>query len=147
MHLHQTQHFENLLQLERKTISLLRAHGLQNCQETPIKVGAIQSEVQEIEGDIEPLLAKLAFISVQDGCVVPLTHQIFTEEVQSLSCQVLIKFKSVSETKSVEDIVGAFKWYVSSMMTLKDHLKFEDYSENPLVIKYSSTSESAARAL
>ena len=32
-------------------------------------------------------------------------------------------------------------------MTLKDHLKFEDYTESPLVIKYSSTSESAARAL
>ena len=59
----------------------------------------------------------------------------------------MIQFKSTAKASSTEDTVGSFKWFVSSMMTLKDHLKFETFSENPFVIRYSSVSESAARAL
>jgi hypothetical protein len=143
--MHQTQLFENLLQIERKSISLLRAHGLQNCQETPIKISEIVTELPEIEEDITSLLARLGFLGVNDGNVVPLTHQIFSEGVESLSCQVLIKFKP--SDVATDDMVGSFKWYVSSMMTLKGHLKFETYTENPLQIRYSSASESAAQAL
>jgi len=52
------------------------------------------------------MLEKLAFISVKDGEVVPLTHQIFSADVESLSCQVLIKFKSAYTDTA--DIFGSF---------------------------------------
>ena len=91
------------------------------------------------------MLEKLAFISVKDGEVAPLTHQIFSADVESLSCQVLIKFKSTYTDTA--DIVGSFQWYVRTMMTLRDHLKFEEVTQSPLQVRYNSTSESAARAL
>ena len=77
-----------------------------------------------MEEEVASLLEKLAFISVKDGEVVPLNHQIFSAHVESLSCQVLIRFKS--SFNATEEITGSLEWYVRSMMTLKDHLKFEE---------------------
>ena len=143
--MHQTQLFENLLQVERKVISLLRAQSVKKSTQTPIKIDEVRKELPEIEGDVDSLLARLGFISINDGDLVPLTHQIFSSEVESHSCQILVKFDS-SDIPS-DEIVGSFKWYFSSMMTLKEHLKFESQSENPLELRYSSISESAAQAL
>ena len=121
--MHQTQLFENLLQVERKVISLLRAQSVKKSTQTPIKIDEVRKELPEIEGDVDSLIARLGFISMNEGDLVPLTHQIFSSEVESHSCQILVKFDS-SDIPS-DEIVGSFKWYFSSMMTLKEHLKFE----------------------
>jgi len=86
MQLHQTQHFENLLQVERKTISLFKALGLQKCQQSPIKLSQVKAELPEIDEDFTTLISKLAFVSLQDDTVVPVTHQIFSAESESLTC-------------------------------------------------------------
>lgn len=130
--MNQTQHFENLLQVERKSVHLLRALGLPQCKESPLPITSIKAELSEIEEDMDALISQLSFLSINEGHVVPLTHQIFSGDVmENLSCQVLIKFLQTSSV-STEDTVGSLKWYVSSMIALKSHLKYESFQENPL---------------
>lgn len=88
--MHQTQLFENLLQVERKSISLLRALGLQKSHETPLKIDEVRKELPEIDGDVNNLVARLGFLSMKDGALVPLTHQIFSSDVETLSCKVIV---------------------------------------------------------
>lgn len=143
--MHKTQLFENLLQVERKSISLLRALGLQKCYETPLKIDELKKELPEIDGEVNTLVARLGFLSMKDGgALVPLTHQIFSSEVETLSCQIIVRFE-VSDIPA-EELIGSFKWYQSSMLALKEHLKFESQDECPLQLHYSSVSESAAQA-
>jgi hypothetical protein len=89
--MHQTQLYENLLQVERKVISLLRAQGLSSDHETSVKIETVKSELPDFDGDVDSLIAMLGFISVNDGNLRPLTHQILSSDLESLSCQVIVK--------------------------------------------------------
>ena len=54
--MHQTQHFENLLSLESKTIQLLRAIGHAQLDEKPLLLDTVKSELRDIP-DIDKLLS------------------------------------------------------------------------------------------
>ena len=53
-----------------------------------------------------------------------------------------------SDEITTEELIGSFKWFVSSMLTLKEHLAFESaQGDYEIVLKYNSKSQSAALAL